>query len=86
MSYIKENSVKDRVMIITGASSGFGRAAARKAAALGGAGLVIPGGMVIDGEWPTRLPLEYCIYDDSFLPGLTRLANLAHENGAKILF
>ena len=36
MSYIKENYVKDKVIIITGASSGFGRAAARKAAALGG--------------------------------------------------
>ena len=36
MSYIKENYVKDKVIIITGASSGFGRATARKAAALGG--------------------------------------------------
>ncbi|MEG1633894.1 MAG: SDR family oxidoreductase [Oscillospiraceae bacterium] len=35
-SYIKENYVKDKVIIITGASSGFGAATAKKAAAMGG--------------------------------------------------
>lgn len=35
-SYRKENYVKDKVIIITGASSGFGRCAAIKAAAMGG--------------------------------------------------
>jgi NADP-dependent 3-hydroxy acid dehydrogenase YdfG len=35
-SYIKENYVKDKVIIITGASAGFARATALKAAAMGG--------------------------------------------------
>lgn len=35
-SYIKENYVKDKVIIITGASAGFGRETAIKAAAMGG--------------------------------------------------
>ena len=35
-NYIKENYVKDKVIVITGASSGFGAATARKAAAMGG--------------------------------------------------
>lgn len=36
MDCTKQNYVDGKVIIITGASSGFGRAAARKAAALGG--------------------------------------------------
>lgn len=35
-SYITENYVKDKVIIITGASSGFGKETAKKAAELGG--------------------------------------------------
>lgn len=35
-SYIQDNYVKDKVIIITGASSGFGAATARKAAEMGG--------------------------------------------------
>lgn len=35
-SYITENYVKDKVIIVTGASSGFGRETAKKAAELGG--------------------------------------------------
>lgn len=36
MDCTKQNYVDGKVIIITGASSGFGRAAAKKAAALGG--------------------------------------------------
>ena len=91
---IGSQTLKNRIVFLAMAKSwsGFdGKASQRDldyiaSIAAGGAGLVIPGGMVIDGEWPSRLPLEYCIYDDSFLPGLTKLAAVAHENGAKILF
>ena len=35
-SYRTENYIKDKVIVITGASSGFGKETAKKAAELGG--------------------------------------------------
>ena len=54
--------------------------------AAGGVGIVIPGAMIVDKDWPSVLPLQPGIYDDKFIPGLRRLAAAAHKHGAKILF
>ena len=35
-SYIKENYIKDKVIIITGAATGFGKLVAERTAAMGG--------------------------------------------------
>lgn len=54
--------------------------------AKGGTALIVPGAMVVDPEWPSVLPMQPHIHNDGFIPGLTRLAAAAHDNGAKILF
>lgn len=54
--------------------------------AAGGAGIVIPGAMVIDPAWPSVLPNQPHIWDDKFIPGLRRLVKGVHDNGGKILF
>lgn len=54
--------------------------------AAGGVGIVIPGAMIVDKDWPSVLPLQPGIYDDKFIPGLRRLAAAAHKHGAKIFF
>ena len=54
--------------------------------AKGGVGIVIPGAMVIDPTWPSTLPMQPIINDDKYIPGLARLTDAAHKNGAKILF
>ena len=54
--------------------------------AQGGAGLIIPGGMMTDIGWPSGMPMAIGIYADKFIPRLTKLAEAGHENGAKILF
>ena len=54
--------------------------------AAGGAGLIIPGAMIVDKEWPSVLPLQPGLYDDKFIPGLRRLVEPAHKYNAKILF
>lgn len=54
--------------------------------AAGGVGLLVPGAMIVDKEWPSVLPLQPGIYDDRFIPGLKRLVAAAHKHGAKILF
>lgn len=59
-------TLKNRIVFLAMAKtwSGFdGKASQRDldyiaSIAAGGAGLVIPGGMVIDADWPSRLPLE----------------------------
>lgn len=56
-----------------------------RAIAEGGVGMVIPGAMAVDGDWPSLLPMQHCIFDDKFLPGITTLVRAAHEGGAKIL-
>ncbi len=52
--------------------------------ARGGAGLIITG--VTSVAWPDGAPIPGPIglSDDRFLPGLTRLADAAHQHGAKI--
>lgn len=52
----------------------------------GGAGLIIPGLMLIDPDWPSFLPLQPGIYDDKFLAGLAKLADEIHSAGAKTFF
>ena len=52
----------------------------------GGVAMHIVGGMVIDPTWPSTLPMQPGIYDDSLIPGLSRLTEAAHKHGAKILF
>ncbi len=54
--------------------------------AAGGAGIVIPGAMIVDKEWPSVLPLQPGIYDDRFIPRLRLLVKAAHKHNAKILF
>lgn len=91
---IGSQTVKNRVVFLAMAKmfSGFdGVVSDRDVAyiasvAKGGVGLIIPGAMVIDPEWPSVIPMQMMISSDAFLPGLKRLADAAHENGAKILF
>ncbi len=54
--------------------------------AAGGVGIVIPGAMIVDKEWPSVLPFQPGLYDDRFIPRLRLLAQAAHKHGAKILF
>ena len=54
--------------------------------AAGGAGIVIPGAMIVDPTWPSVLPLQPGIYDDRFIPRLRLLVKAAHKHSAKILF
>lgn len=54
--------------------------------AKGGTALIVPGAMVVDPEWPSVLPFQPHIWDDMFIPGLTCLADAAHEYDGKILF
>lgn len=54
--------------------------------ARGGTGLIVPGAMVVDPDWPSVLPMQPHIHNDMYIPGLTRLAAAAHDNGGKILF
>ena len=54
--------------------------------AKGGVGLIIPGAMIIDPDWPSLLPMQPGLYDDKFIPGLKRLVDAVHEAGAKIFF
>ncbi len=54
--------------------------------AAGGAGIVIPGAMIVDPTWPSVLPLQPGIYDDRFIPRLRLLVKAAHKHNAKILF
>lgn len=57
-----------------------------EAIAAGGTGLIVPGAMIVDKEWPSVLPLQPGLYDDKFIPGLRRLVAAAHKYDAKILF
>ena len=52
----------------------------------GGTGLIIPGAMIIDPEWPSILPMQPGLYDNKFIPGLRRLVEAVHAAGAKIFF
>lgn len=57
-----------------------------KSLAEGGTGLIIPGAMIIDPEWPSVLPMQAGLHDDKFIPGLKKLADAVHKAGAKIFF
>lgn len=47
--------------------------------------LISTGGCIVFPEYPSRLPLQPGLYDDKFIPGLTRLADAVHKHGAKLL-
>ena len=91
---IGKQTIKNRVMYLAMAKmfSGFdGTVSERDIAYIasvadGGTGLIVPGAMIVDPDWPSAIPLQMAIYDDRFLPGLTKLAEAGHRNGAKILF
>jgi 2,4-dienoyl-CoA reductase-like NADH-dependent reductase (Old Yellow Enzyme family) len=53
--------------------------------AKGGVGLIIPGYMNVSADGK-GLPFQTGIYRDELVPGLKRLADTAHEHGAKIFF
>lgn len=77
-SYIKENYVKDKVIIITGASAGFGRETAIKAAALGAKVVLaarreerlreITEGIIADGGEATYIKTDIRCKDEVYLP------------------
>lgn len=86
--------VKNRVVYIAMAKalSGFDGKPSNKdyaylaSVARGGPGIVIPGAMIVDGEWPSQMPMAARIHDDAFLPRLSKIARVIHENGAKAVF
>jgi 2,4-dienoyl-CoA reductase-like NADH-dependent reductase (Old Yellow Enzyme family)/thioredoxin reductase len=86
--------IKNRVMFLAMAkhlSNSDGRISQRdlayiKSVADGGAGLVIPGAMVIDPAWPSVLPMQPGIYSDDFIPGLKLLVDVTRQAGARIFF
>lgn len=53
--------------------------------AKGGVGLIIPGYMNVSADGK-GLPYQTGIYKDELVPGLKRLADAAHEYGAKVFF
>ena len=91
---IGNQTVKNRVMFLAMAKniSNFDDSVSAKdiayveSVAAGGVGLLVPGAMIVDPEWPSVLPLQPGIYDDRFIPGLRRLVLAAHKYDAKILF
>lgn len=91
---VGNQTVKNCVMYLAMAKmfSGFDGTVSQKdlayihSVAEGGAGLIVPGAMVIDPEWPSVIPLQFSIYDDKFIPGLKKLADAGHVEGSKILF
>ncbi|MCD8097652.1 MAG: NAD(P)/FAD-dependent oxidoreductase [Lachnospiraceae bacterium] len=52
----------------------------------GGVGIVIPGAMAVDADWPSQLTGQPEIYDDANMEGFRQMVDICHENGAKILF
>lgn len=54
--------------------------------AKGGVGLIVPGAMVVDGNWPSCLANQPGLYNDRFLHGLHRLSDVIHMYGAKVFF
>ena len=91
---IGNQTVKNRVMFLAMAKniSNFDDSVSAKdiayveSVAAGGVGLLVPGAMIVDPEWPSVLPLQPGIYDDRFIPGLRRLVLAAPKYDAKILF
>ena len=57
-----------------------------KAVVDGGAGLVLPGAVQVDPDWPSTAPMTLRGDHDMYIPGLSRLVETAHEGGAKIFF
>lgn len=49
-------------------------------------GLIIPGAMIIDNDWPSKLPFQPGIYHDQFLSGLRTLTEAVQGYGSKIFF
>jgi len=47
--------------------------------------LIATGACIVFEEYPSKLPCQPGLYDDKFIPGLTRLADAVHKHGAKML-
>ena len=79
---IGNQTVKNRVMFLAMAKniSNFDDSVSAKdiayveSVAAGGVGLLVPGAMIVDPEWPSVLPLQPGIYDDRFLVKPTKSA------------
>lgn len=56
-----------------------------EAVAKGGAGIIFTGACLVFPEYPSKLPMIPGLYDDKFLPGLTKLVDAIHKHGAKIM-
>lgn len=56
-----------------------------EAVAKGGAGLITPGAAIAFPEYPSILPNQPGVFDDKFIPGLKKLADVVHKHGAKII-
>lgn len=52
--------------------------------ARGGAALIVPGGSIIDPDWPSVMANQPGLYDDKFVEGLRRLTSAVQSHGAKI--
>ncbi|NLW78514.1 MAG: FAD-dependent oxidoreductase [Ruminococcaceae bacterium] len=50
--------------------------------AKGGAGMIVPGAMVVDGDWPYNFPKQPWLTDDKYIPGLKKAVDAVHEYGA----
>lgn len=72
--YCKDGYINDRVIE-------FYRARAK-----GGVGLIVAGVVAVDNEYfmDAADPSSICIHDDSYVPGLRKLTDAVHAEGAKI--
>lgn len=53
--------------------------------AKGGAGLIIPGALNIDPDWPSYLKCQPNFWDDKYIDGVARIVDACHKHGAKVL-
>lgn len=51
-----------------------------------GVSLLVPGAMVIDPYWPYRFQNQPWLNDDKYIPGLKKLVEIVHNEGALIAF
>ena len=54
--------------------------------AKGGVALITPGAMIVDPDWLFRFVKQPWLNDDKFIPGLKKLVDIVHAEGALIAF
>lgn len=47
--------------------------------------LISTGACIVFQDYPSKLPCQPGLYDDKFIPGLSKLASAVHKHGAKML-